>query len=153
HVRTLEPMDRAVEEDVLAPGQVGMEARAELEQRADAAAHDHLPGRRLDDPRDQAKERRLAGAVAADQPDGAPRLDPEGDVLQRNDLGRARSLPRDDHVLQPAGLPGIDLEVPRGAVGDDLTGSDHAFEGTARARRTRPASTRTNEGSAFGISI
>ena len=37
-VRALEPVDRAVQEDVLAPGEVGMEAGAELEQRADPPA-------------------------------------------------------------------------------------------------------------------
>ena len=34
----LEAVDRAVQVDVLAAGEVGVEARAELEQRADAAA-------------------------------------------------------------------------------------------------------------------
>ena len=37
-VRALQPEDRAVEVDVLAAGEVGMEAGAELEQRADPAA-------------------------------------------------------------------------------------------------------------------
>ena len=37
-VGALEPVDRAVEEDVLAARQVGMEAGAELEQRADTSA-------------------------------------------------------------------------------------------------------------------
>ena len=36
--------DRAVEEDVLAARQLGMEARADLEQRADAAPHARLAG-------------------------------------------------------------------------------------------------------------
>ena len=38
HVGALEPVDRAVEEDVLAAGQVGVEARPELEQRPDPSA-------------------------------------------------------------------------------------------------------------------
>ena len=38
HVRAREAVDRAVQEDVLAAGEVGVEAGAELEQRADAAA-------------------------------------------------------------------------------------------------------------------
>ena len=37
-LRAAHAEDRAVQEDVLAPGELGMEARADLEQRADAAA-------------------------------------------------------------------------------------------------------------------
>ena len=42
-VAALEPVDRAAEEDVLAAGEVGVEACAELEQRADRAADLDLP--------------------------------------------------------------------------------------------------------------
>src|SRR3989440_10679081 len=58
-VRALEPVDRAVEEDVLAAGEIGMEARAELEQRTDATGHLDSARARLDDPGDQAQQRRL----------------------------------------------------------------------------------------------
>ena len=53
-VRALEAVDRAVEVDVLAAGEVGVEAGAELEQRADAPAGLDAPGGRLDDPGDEA---------------------------------------------------------------------------------------------------
>ena len=38
-LRALHPENRAVEEDVLAPGQLGVKAGPDLEQRPDAAAH------------------------------------------------------------------------------------------------------------------
>ena len=53
-------LHRAVEEHVLAPREVGMEAGAELEQAADAPARGHAPASRLDDPRDEPQQRRLA---------------------------------------------------------------------------------------------
>src|SRR6266545_278580 len=70
-VRALQPEDRPVEEDVLAPGEVGMESRAELEQRSDAAADLRRPRCRLDDPREDPEQRALAGAVSPDEPDRA----------------------------------------------------------------------------------
>src|SRR6266516_2200320 len=147
-------MDRAVEEDVLTAGEVGMEARAELEQRADAPTDLDTDEGRLDDPGDQAQERRLAGAVAADEPDRATGRDPERDFLERNDVGRTRAPGRDDRILEAARLARIDLEATGRVLRDDLAWTHaHASEGTARARRTRPASTSTKRGSAFGISI
>ncbi len=63
-------VDRAVQEDVLAPREVGVEPRAELEQRADSAFRLHTPGGGLDDPGDDAEQRRLARPVAPDETDG-----------------------------------------------------------------------------------
>ncbi|OLE01245.1 MAG: hypothetical protein AUG91_02215 [Actinobacteria bacterium 13_1_20CM_4_69_9] len=88
-VRALEPVDRAVQEDVLTTRQVGMKAGAELQQGADAAADLDPAGGRLDDPRDQAQQRRLARAVPAHEPNGAARLDAERDAVERDDVGRA----------------------------------------------------------------
>jgi hypothetical protein len=49
-----------------------MEAGAELEQRADAPADVDVAARRLDDPGDQAQQRRLARTVAPDEPTAPP---------------------------------------------------------------------------------
>src|SRR5437660_10640015 len=130
-----------------------MKTRAELEQRADPAADLDAPGGGLNDPGDEPQQRRLPRAVPADEPDSAARLDRERDVAQRDDLGGTRPSTRHDDVLEPAGFARIDLEAPRRTLSDDLSRPNHAFEGTASARRTRPASTLTNAGSAFGISI
>ena len=65
----LEAENGPVQIDVLASGELGVEAGAELEQRSDSALHGNRPGRRLDDPGDEPEQRRLARAVAADQAD------------------------------------------------------------------------------------
>src|SRR5919205_2249165 len=57
---------RAVQIDVLAPREVGMKARADFEQRADAAVNLHFSGGRPSDAREDFKKRRLARAVVAD---------------------------------------------------------------------------------------
>jgi hypothetical protein len=53
-------VDRPVEEDVLAAGQVGVEAGAELEQRADAATDLGDAGGWADDPGEEPEQCRLA---------------------------------------------------------------------------------------------
>ena len=71
--------DRAVEEDVLAAGQLGVEAGPDLEQRADAAGHVGPARGRLGDPREDFQQRALAGAVVADQADDFAVLDRQRD--------------------------------------------------------------------------
>jgi hypothetical protein len=78
--------DGAVEEDVLAAGQLGIEAGAYLEQAADAAADDRASLGRRRDPRQHLQERRLAGAVRADHAEHLALVDLEADVPQRPDL-------------------------------------------------------------------
>ena len=143
--RAAEAVDRAVEVDVLAAGQVGMEARAELEQRADPPADGDAAGRRLDDSREQAQQRRLAGPVAADEADRAAGLDRERDVAQRDDVGAAHAAARDEQILERAVLARIDAEAARGVLDDDLSGP-HAGDGTPSARRTMPASVADERG-------
>ena len=78
--------DRAVQVRVLAARQLGMEARADLEDAPDATAdHRAALGRRRD-PGQQLEERRLAGAVLADEADDLALLDREGHVLERPEL-------------------------------------------------------------------
>ena len=85
--------DRAVEEDVLAPGQLRVEAGADLEQRADPAGHLGPAGARLGDPREDLQQRALAGAVVADQADDfAVRRSSKRDVAQRPERRRPRLL-------------------------------------------------------------
>src|SRR5207253_10618668 len=52
-----------------------VEARAELEERADPPADGDVAARRLDDPGDEAQERRLARPVAAHETDRVAGLD------------------------------------------------------------------------------
>src|SRR5215208_636282 len=77
HVPALEAMDGAVHVHVLAAGEVRMETGTELEERGNAAADLEATARRAEDTGDHAKERRLAGAVPADDPDSLTRVDVE----------------------------------------------------------------------------
>ena len=65
--------DRAVQVDVLAPGQLGVEAGSDLEQAPDAAPDLGATLRRGRDPREDLEKRRLARTVAARRRP-APRL-------------------------------------------------------------------------------
>src|SRR5439155_7666098 len=86
-----ETVDGAGQVDVVAAAEVGLEAGAELEERAHAAADLDPPAGRLDDSGEQAQQRRLAGAVAADEPDRMSGLDPKGDVVEGDHLACLRT--------------------------------------------------------------
>ncbi|MPM37999.1 hypothetical protein SDC9_84622 [bioreactor metagenome] len=73
----------AVEVDVLPTGELGVEAGADLEQAAHPAAQLDPPGGRGGDPGEDLQQSRLAGAVAADDPDGLTERHREIDVGQR----------------------------------------------------------------------
>src|SRR5262249_26775483 len=149
-VRPPQTQDRAVQEHVLASGEVRMEARPELEQRADAPADVRATGCRLDDRREDAQQRALPGAVAADQADGAPRPDGEGDVAERPDLGRPASPAREHEALERARVARVHAEPARDAVDADLASARLGHEATPApsADVTRSASPPTNSGSA-----
>ena len=128
--RSREPVDRAVQEDVLAAREVEMEARAQLEQRRHPAVGDDAAGGRPEDPRHQLQQGRLAGAVAADQPERLPRRDLERDIVERDDLARRRASPGNDGVLEGAVRPFGDLEALRDPVDDDAAGRAHRLDPT-----------------------
>src|SRR5262249_19000907 len=99
----------------------------------------------------QPQERRLAGAVPADETDRLARLDRHRHVAQRLHFAYSAAAARDDDVLEGALRLGVDAERPRNAVDDDAT-RGHA--GTAASeRRTIAPSAATNSWSSFGISI
>ena len=81
-----EAEDRGVEIDVLAPGELRVEAGAELEQRGDAAVDLDRARGGLQRAADDLQQRRLARAVAADDADrlAAPHL--ERDAVQRREI-------------------------------------------------------------------
>ena len=82
--------------------------------------------RRLDDPGDQPQQRRLAGAVAADEPDRLARLDGERHVLERLHVLRLGAAAEDEQLLQAARLVRVDAEAARDPVDPDLARL-HAF--------------------------
>src|SRR5262249_13118101 len=81
--------DSAVEKNVLASGELGMKASADLEQAGDAAGDGDAPLARLGDARQDLQECRLASAIAADDAEHLAALNLEAHVLQRPEfLGR-----------------------------------------------------------------
>ena len=85
------PEDGAAQEDVLAAGQLGVKARADLEQRTDTAAHLHPALGRIGDAGEDLEQRALAGAVSADEADDFPGFQIERHVAQRPErVGRLR---------------------------------------------------------------
>src|SRR5207248_2747157 len=129
--RPREPVDRAVEVDVLSAGEVGVEPGAQLQERRDPAAGLDPARGRLDDPRDQPEQRRLARPVTADEADSVARLDSERDVFERPDVAGGQAPACDEDVLQGPLRLRIDAESPGHAVDDDPAG-DHGREGSSR---------------------
>src|SRR5262249_4419567 len=80
--------DRAVEEDVLPPGELGVEAGADLEQRSNPATQLHLALRRRGDPGEDLEQGALAGSVVADHAQRLPAMDLEVDVAKGPELLR-----------------------------------------------------------------
>ena len=73
----------AVQLNVLAPGEGVMEGHAEIEQGGDAAPMEDAALRGSADPSQQAEQGAFTGAISADDTEGAPGLDLEGDVAER----------------------------------------------------------------------
>src|SRR5262245_10889430 len=73
----LHTKDRAVEKDILTSGQLRMEAGANLQQRANPPKDVGVAGCRLGDSRENLKQRALARAVPANDPDDLAALDLE----------------------------------------------------------------------------
>src|SRR5262249_19583828 len=121
-VHALEPEDRAVEIDVLPPGEVGVEAGAELEQRADATADVDPPRRRLDDPSEQPEQRRLPRAVPADDADRTAGLDADRDVAKGDDLLAGEPPSGEREVLQRPHRLRVHAERAARPLDDDLAG-------------------------------
>src|SRR5439155_6233198 len=82
----LHPEDRAVEEDVLAPGELRVEPGSDLEQAAHAAADDRATRSRSRDACEHFQQRRLARAVASDDAKHLAFGNGEADVAERPDL-------------------------------------------------------------------
>jgi hypothetical protein len=96
--------NRAIQEDVLAARQLGMEAGADFQQAGDAPA-DLDPARgRLGDARQDLEQGGLAGAVVADDADQLASLDLEIDVTQRPYFLRAVSFDDEPAAHQVATL-------------------------------------------------
>src|SRR3990172_8382083 len=76
------PQDRSVEEYVLAAGEVGMEAGAQLDEGGNATLDADIAVAGGHDTGDQLEDGALAAAVAPDHPDGFTVSDREGDAAE-----------------------------------------------------------------------
>jgi hypothetical protein len=93
--------DRAAQEDVLAPRQLGVEAGADLEQAADPPFEPGVPGGRIGDAAQDLQQRALAGAVVADDADHLPLRTSK---LTSSSAQRSRA-PRRARVVRPVAGP------------------------------------------------
>src|SRR5204862_3354281 len=80
------PQDRPVQGHVLPAGELRVEARADLEDAADASADLGAAARRRSDPAEDLQQGGLARAVPADEADDLSLVHLERDVVQRSDL-------------------------------------------------------------------
>ena len=114
------PLNRSVQIDVLAAAEVGVEPGSELEQRADPSLRADAAGGGLDDARDDPEQRRLAGAVTADQADCVSPEHVEVDVLERPDVGGLAPPTLNEEILEGSSLARVDAETARDAFDADL---------------------------------
>ena len=134
----------AVEHDVLARGQLGVEADAELDERRQPPGHADAPGVGAVDARHDLQQRALARAVAPDDPEELALVDveetsrsarssrwpPRRERMQRPLLERVDAVLRDaEGLLEPAGLDD-----------DGRCGSSASSPKGTRPLRRRPAS-------------
>ena len=99
-----EAHQHAVEDAVLAGGQLRVEAHAELDEGRDAAGHTDAAGVGPVDAREDLQQAALAGPVAPDDPEELALVDVEGDVPQRPVLAVLHARER---VRRPL-LEGVD---------------------------------------------
>src|SRR5262249_3557552 len=125
--------------DVLAPGQVRMEADAERQQRRDAAAKLDGAGRRREDAGQDPEYRGLPGAVWPDDRERLARLHRDRDIAHRPELPArlAKLRPREDQqaLLQEVVAVGAQHEplADRAALDDRCC---HINLGAGRAARS-----------------
>ena len=116
-LRPLHAQDGAVEVDILAPGEVGMEAGADLEHAGDAAVDLDPSARRLGDAAEDLQKRALAAAVRADDAEAFAGLHLERDVLQRPEFV-VRALAPAEEAPERAGPEALVVALPE-MVHDD----------------------------------
>src|SRR5205085_3123151 len=114
----LQAEDRAVQVDVLSTRELGMEPDPDLEQRADAAVDVRVAVRRLRDPRENLQQRRLSGAVSADDAHHLARHDFERDVAKGPDQLSADDARRPTRRPQAAhrGARALSESEPQGRM-------------------------------------
>lgn len=85
--------DSGIEVDVIAAGEFGIEAAAELEQSSDAALNLDDAGGRLEDAGDDLQQGAFAGAIFSDDAEGLSAADGEGDIVEGFEIAMAFEAP------------------------------------------------------------
>src|SRR5438105_3626283 len=111
-----------------ARAQLGIEAGAQLDHRADPALGDGRAFARLQHARDGLEERALPGPVVTDQRDGVARRDLQRDVAQRPEFLRRTQVAEAvrHRLLQRGDLLAVDAITDADVLEDDLPVA-HAF--------------------------
>ena len=136
-----EPQHGAVDEDVLASRDLGVEAGAELDERRHPAGDDDPPRRRLEHAGHQLEHRRLARAVAADEAERLAAADGEVDAFQGG-YGLVRPQPVGEVAAHHRALESaqpVARHRPAVELGDPLDGDD-GTAGVSSLTRPPPAS-------------
>ena len=120
-VGAAETLDRTVQEHVLAPGEVEVEARAELEQRADSAFRcGRVPAVGLMIPATTRSSVVLPEPLRPIRPTASPLRDLGRDVVERPHVGGVVLAAVDDEILERARLARVDAKAARDALDGDL---------------------------------
>ncbi len=129
---------------VLAPGQEPEEPRLDREERGDPAGDVELTGVRVVDAREEAEQRRLPRAAAAEQREALAARHREADVAEPPHLGAAAAEPRLGRRDDPALPVEEELDSDSGRRDHSTTFANWRcslrYSGTNTARRTRPNS-------------
>src|SRR6266404_4340187 len=110
------PEDAAVEVDVFAAGEFGVEAGADLQKAADAAVDFDPAVSGLGDAAEDFQQRALAGAVSADDADHFAGLHFEGDIFQGPEILGGIGLGEAAAQLAEWDGGGVDQRLAQGAV-------------------------------------
>ena len=139
-LRARETEHRAAEKDVLARGELRIEADAELEERRELAVDDRGPAARLVDPAEDLQQRALAAAVRACDAEELTLGYVERDVAQRVEVAvPGRAPPVRDAVLQRRALVEREAEtLAEMRDFDDRIHSASANFGVSRLKTTNP---------------
>ena len=97
----VEAQDGSVEVNVVAPAELGIETRAEFEQRRHAPVHRNASGSGLQNAGDDLQQRTLAGAVLAHDAERFAALDFKRDVAERPKIAVAVEAIEGEKLLKP----------------------------------------------------
>src|SRR5258708_5396339 len=135
-LRLAHAQDCAGKEGVLPPGQFGMEAGADFEKGADAAANLRPAFRRPRNPRQDLQQRRFPCSVAADEAKHFAFFHFQGNVFQRPEcfvfLPAQGGERRTDKIFESVAEPAVDLQAAPVALAEILSTYDRIHSASIR---------------------